>query len=216
MNSKENSKEEFFAFYGKYENLLLPNKKFGKDCFNYVVSFVYSLSDYAYLFSGIDMNKVTEAVEKRKPSLLEKGNLSIFAKSAYLYYRLKNENVSLISTFEECKNYENFEGKGIGIVVVYKDWIFIKKLSEKAKPYEVSAMLSAAVERFLEKYYIYQYGTLKKDYKKVSNLEDFITMLKNAESLKERLEIAFSSKIKPFPFFEGLLKAYPELKIRKR
>ena len=211
-----NVKEEFFIFYGKYKNLLMPNKKFEKECFNYITSFIYSLADYAYYFSGINMEKVKEAVEKRNQSLLEKGLLSSFAKSAYLYYRLNEEGFSLLPKTEECKKSQDFTGKGIGIIVVYKEWIFIKKLSEKAKPYEVSAMISSAIEKFIEKYYNYQYGGLNKNYRKISKLEDFIEMLKNAKNEKEKIEIAFSSTIKPFPFFDGLLKAYPDLKIRKR
>jgi len=209
-------KEEGFFLYGKYKTLQLPNKKYSKECFPYVASLLFSFSDYAYSFSGIEMKKVFDAVKQKKPSLLEKGKLSIFAKSAYVYYRLKEENIKLLDEEKECNKKEDFNGNGIGVIAIYGDWIMIKKLSQEAKEYEVSALLSSSIEKFIEKYYFYKYNRIAQNNEKLVNLENIVNKIKNANDIKERLRISLSLKnFRPFPFLAGLIKAYPDLKIKK-
>lgn len=211
--------EEFFTIYGNYNSIFMPNKKYDRECFENVVYTLYNYSENAYELSGIDMQALKNAVKQREQKLIKQDNLISFSKSAYLYYRLKEENISIIDKKNNpCNaielNKQEFEG--IGIIAVYNDWVMIKKLSSNAMPYEVSAMLSYAIERFIEKYYLIKYGPLKKDYNAVKNLEQALEQLKQCKTEKDRIEKAFSFKgFRPFPFLDGLIKAYPDLKVKK-
>jgi hypothetical protein len=213
--------EEFFALYGSYENLNMPNKKYSKECFETVLKEILNYCEHAYAFAGIEIEKIKNAAKTRNEKLINKGPLSLISKSAYAYYRIKEEGINIYNGNPKINgcNISKFENPGIGIIAVYKGWVMIKKLSLQAKREEVSAMLSASIEKFIEKYYINNYGELPKQSLSVKNAESAVKIL--IEQYKNNGQEAFLKtcfmfkNFRPFPFIEGIIKAYPELKIKK-
>ena len=214
---------DFAVLYGKYGEVEFPNKKFEltEGCFASVVARVSEEAEASYGLAGLDVEKIGSMEKYRQSELKDacsKPELLPFAKSAYVFFKLKQRGVTPIPKADgECKS-EKFEGSGIGLMVKFKDWIFIKKLGKGAEGYEVAGLLATANERFLEKMFKYLLGREVTESRKATNLDKVVDELAEAyeSSYFKYLEMALSYKgFRPYPFLKALVKAYPELKPKK-
>ncbi len=168
--------------------------------------------ELAYELAGVDIERVKAYLEgKANIDEAAKKELLPFAKSAALFLLIKDK---LLSIPAEEPPAEPFSGKGIGYAFAYDEFVAIRKLSPQAKPYEVAGLLSACIERLLERWYSLAHPVPKA---KLSARSAPLALAKEFEgSAEEIVEKALAYKsFRPYPYLEGLVKAYPDLKPKK-
>ncbi|RME80012.1 MAG: hypothetical protein D6769_00655 [Methanobacteriota archaeon] len=210
----------FAIMYGEKYGIEMPNKeyKLTVDCFPGIITKLSANIRKAYEIAGINMDIVEKAVKEGKESLLkeavDKKELLIMAKSAYVYSSLKD----ITAGGKECSG-KAFESKGLGVMLRYDSWIFIKKLSPLAEKHEVSGLFSSTYEKLCEKYYVFKTGKEGKKSRKLGKLKEVVEALRKAydnDGFLGYVEEALSYKsFRPYPYIDGLVKAYPDLKPKK-
>ncbi len=216
--------EDFAILYGKLYGVEMPNREYKwtkPEHIAYVAKLCLEKAKAAYELVGIDLKAVEKS--KGKNDALKKAavkeELLPMAKSAYVFLKLKKAGFFSIKNAEEPSSQpfetENKGGKGMGYMLKYKKFIAIKKLTEKAKKYEGGALLATCIERLIEKYMFYKEGMQKGQKALKGKLDDIVKELevKPFEALAKKA-LAYKS-FRPYPYLEGLIKAYPDLKPKK-
>jgi hypothetical protein len=208
--------ENFAILYGELYGVTFPDKKYlwsSRKHIAYILKSCLEHAEKAYELAGVSLNHVKKAI-RGEGKIEEASNkeLLAFAKSAYLFLSLKDK---LLSIEGEEPPSSPFKGKGLGYAFRFNEFVAIRKLSEKAEKYEVAGLLSACIERLFQKWYELEYGEVNG---KSSAKASPSNLLKEFEGLsaEEIVGKALTYKsFRPYPYLEGLVKAYPDLKPKK-
>ncbi len=209
--------EDFAILYGELHGVAFPNKKYfwnKREHIAYMLKGCLEHAEKAYELAGVSLGKVKDAIEGKAKidASIDKKELLPFAKSAYLFLSLKSILSSL--TVEVPKS-EEFKGNGLGYAFRYGDFVAIRKLSSKAEPYEVAGLLSACIEKLFEKWYVLANGEVTP---KLSSKSAPSKLLEGFEGkdVEDVVKEALAYKaFRPYPYLDGLVKAYPDLKPKK-
>lgn len=193
-------------------------------------------------FSGIDCKRIEQEVENIKGSSIsetlgklklksisseEKKELREVAETYALYYALKIHSLYAFPKSDELKDELKLKvkaspfsrKKGIGIMLRFRDWIVIKKLSyEDVEDYMVAGIISGISSSIASKFYeLLGFEAPKKKAKSLKNLAKDLEAIdekglnKNYQIYKAIIENGY----KPFATLEMLAKEYPSLKAKK-
>ena len=181
--------------------------------------------------SGINVEEIESVVDslstlEKMPTFSSYGKLKDIALSYAVFYYLEKNNEFFYPTHKELEEHGVYleksrekEKEGIGLMLKYKGWIVIKKLSYKdAKPFMIAGTLAGIIDSVLPKFYSFLgFKEVKKGRKSLKNLSSLLSKIK-AKGIERRYEVyraLLLSGISPYATLEMLAKVYPILKPKK-
>ncbi len=230
---------DIIRFYGEYGILKAFNKEFRdinkRDAIAVLSNVLKACEDAGYVYSGIDTGVINSAVRdvvndkgphgfikalklikmnKLINEAIPKKELRPVAKS-YIFNRLLfYTGVKYYPDLDLPSDGNYFKKDGeLGFVVSLNDWTMIKRTKlAGAKEYEISAFASRVFSTTID--HLYQFMGKDVNFERVKGLK-LENEIFNVKEPYDAYSIFKRYGVLPYPHIEMLIKAYPDLKIRK-
>ncbi len=239
--------EDFFIYYsypykGFFEEKAEKFFEFDEQGLARGISNFLKFYEASFIFSGIDYKGVREYIKSLSPLGFEealkklslkklkefsvKETLSPIAENYGLVFLLRSFGIEAFpppSLINGNFGVESFEKKiGIGVMLKYKSWVVIKKLSyEEVEDYFVAGAVSSILDSLALKFYeLLDFEKPKKKRKSLSNFRSSLSTL-NLKNMKlndyfELFKSFIENGFSPYATLEMLSKEYKNLKPKRR